>query len=190
MHTRVMSIFMYWPYYQYCTLLTLYLFQLLDFLADGDSNTSECVLVFVREAVQRYPQLKPSIITRLIEVFSQIRNAEVHRSTLWILGEYCTSVEDIFRLVAEIRTAIGEVQRTLVISLLTLIFALILLLACQIPIVDSELRKSTTEDSDDTSMLHECAVGCTNSTLKAYLLQLVTSPSYIAVLCLILQPIQ
>ena len=33
----------------------------------------------------------------------------IHRAALWILGEYCTSVEDIARVVAEIRTALGEV---------------------------------------------------------------------------------
>ena len=33
----------------------------------------------------------------------------IHRAALWILGEYCTSVEDISRVVQEIRVALGEV---------------------------------------------------------------------------------
>ena len=66
--------------------------------------------MFVREAIQRYPQLKGSVVSRLIEMFSHIQYVEVHRSILWILGEYCTSVEDIARVVAEIRTSLGEVR--------------------------------------------------------------------------------
>ena len=34
----------------------------------------------------------------------------VHRGMLWILGEYCTSVEEIMRVIVEIRTALGEVN--------------------------------------------------------------------------------
>ena len=36
----------------------------------------------------------------------------VHRGMLWILGEYCTSVEEIMRVIVEIRTALGEVSAT------------------------------------------------------------------------------
>ena len=67
-------------------------------------------MVFVREAVQRYPDLKPAIVSRLLEIFGTIHSVEVHRSTLWILGEYCTEVSDITRVVAEIRTSLGEVR--------------------------------------------------------------------------------
>lgn len=34
----------------------------------------------------------------------------VHRGMLWILGEYCISVEEIMRVIVEIRTALGEVN--------------------------------------------------------------------------------
>ena len=33
----------------------------------------------------------------------------IHRAALWILGEYCTTVGDIAKVVTEIRTALGEV---------------------------------------------------------------------------------
>ena len=64
----------------------------------------------MREAVQRYPDLKLAIVSRLLEIFGTIHSVEVHRSTLWILGEYCTEVSDITRVVAEIRTSLGEVR--------------------------------------------------------------------------------
>ncbi len=65
--------------------------------------------MFVREAIQRYPDLKGSIVARLIEEFNHVHNVDVHRSILWILGEYCTTVEDINRLMAELRQSLGEV---------------------------------------------------------------------------------
>ena len=89
--------------------MNYYLVQLLEFLSDGDTNTAEKVLMFVREAVQRYPDLKPAIVARLIEVFDTIHSVDVHRSTLWILGEYCTEISDITHVMAVIRTALGEV---------------------------------------------------------------------------------
>lgn len=98
---------------------------LLDFLSDSDEGTAEDVLVFVREAIQRYPQLKGSVVGKLLEVFGLIKSVNIHRAALWILGEYCTSVEDISRVIQEIRVALGE-----------------------IPIVDSELKKATGEEGE------------------------------------------
>ncbi len=34
----------------------------------------------------------------------------IHRAALWILGEYCTSVEEIANVLAEIKTSLGEVR--------------------------------------------------------------------------------
>ena len=47
--------------------------QLLEFLSDSDETTADSVLVFVREAVQTYPQLKSHVVAKLLEVFSQIK---------------------------------------------------------------------------------------------------------------------
>jgi len=84
---------------------------LLEFLSDSDEATANDVLVFVREAIQRYPQLKANVVAKLLEVFGQIKSINIHRATLWILGEYCTSVEDISRVIQEVRMAIGEVGK-------------------------------------------------------------------------------
>lgn len=67
-------------------------------------------MVFVREAIERSPDLKPAIVGRLLEVFGSITSVDVHRSTLWILGEYCTDVGDITYMIAAIRMALGEVS--------------------------------------------------------------------------------
>jgi coatomer subunit beta len=47
---------------------------LLEFLSDNDDGTSGDVLVFVREAVQRYPQLKQNVVGKLLEMFSHIKS--------------------------------------------------------------------------------------------------------------------
>ena len=49
-------------------------YQLLEFLSDSDEATAEDVLVFVREAVQRYPQLKANVANKLLEVFPHIKS--------------------------------------------------------------------------------------------------------------------
>ena len=126
------------------------------------------MIVFVREAIQRYPQLKAIVVSKLLEVFPQIKSPKlvllctrthththfsqspthpphvggvvqaknlhtqvmattcsnttlpvgvcvcgvcsIHRASLWILGEYCTSVEDISCVLAEIKISLGEVR--------------------------------------------------------------------------------
>ena len=98
---------------------------LMEFLTDNDEATAEDVLVFIREAVQRYSQLKPTIVGKLLEIFPHIKLVNIHRSSLWILGEYCNSLEDISRVMVEIRTSMGE-----------------------IPIVESELRKAAGENPE------------------------------------------
>ena len=50
--------------------------QLLEFLSDSDEPTAEDVLVFVREAIQRYPQLKGNVAAKLLEVFPQIKSVK------------------------------------------------------------------------------------------------------------------
>jgi coatomer subunit beta len=47
--------------------------QLIEFLSDKNEAAAADVLVFVREAVQRFSQLKPLIISKLMEVFPSIK---------------------------------------------------------------------------------------------------------------------
>ncbi|XP_015605561.1 coatomer subunit beta [Cephus cinctus] len=81
---------------------------LTDFLSENNEAAATDVLVFVREAIQRFESLRPLIIEKLLEVFPQIRSVKVHRAALWILGEYATSKEDIEAVMSRIRTALGE----------------------------------------------------------------------------------
>lgn len=79
-----------------------------DFLSENNEAAATDVLVFVREVIQIFENLRPLIIEKLLEVFPQIRSVKVHRATLWILGEYATSKEDIQAVMNRVRAALGE----------------------------------------------------------------------------------
>eukprot|EP00057_Strongylocentrotus_purpuratus_P026891 XP_011681365.1 PREDICTED: coatomer subunit beta [Strongylocentrotus purpuratus] len=99
---------------------------LMEFLSDTNELAAADVLVFVREAIERFEQLKPLVISKLLEVFPTIKAVKIHRAALWILGEYCTTIEDIQSLMTEVRNLLGE-----------------------IPIVDDEIKKAAGEDTQD-----------------------------------------
>lgn len=81
---------------------------LVEFLSDTNDLAAGDVLVFVREAIQRYENLRPLIITKLLEAFSTIKSSKVHRAALWILGEYCSNAEDVQNLMMLIRQSLGN----------------------------------------------------------------------------------
>ncbi|KAL0125765.1 hypothetical protein PUN28_004669 [Cardiocondyla obscurior] len=101
---------------------------LTDFLSESNDAASMDLLVFIREAIQRFENLRPLIVEKLLEMFPHIRFAKVHRVTLWILGEYATSKEDIEAVMARIRTALGE-----------------------LPLLDAENKRQAGEKSEDGS---------------------------------------
>lgn len=81
---------------------------LMEFLGDSNELAAADVLIFVREAVQRYEQHKSLILDKLLEVFSSIKNLKIMRGVLWILGEYCDGIERILHFMDEVRKAVGE----------------------------------------------------------------------------------
>ncbi|KAG1677518.1 Coatomer subunit beta [Nymphon striatum] len=105
---------------------------LMEFLSDTNELAAADVLVFIREAVQRFENLRSIIINKLLEVFSSIKSPKIYRAALWILGEYCTSVDDIQSVMTEIRQSLGD-----------------------IPLVDDEIRKASSdqaENKEDSAM--------------------------------------
>uniref|UniRef100_A0A3B3DZM5 Coatomer subunit beta n=1 Tax=Oryzias melastigma TaxID=30732 RepID=A0A3B3DZM5_ORYME len=95
---------------------------LMEFLSDTNEAAAADVLEFVREAIQRFDNLRPLIIEKMLEVFHAIKTVKIYRGALWILGEYCSTKEDIQSVMTEVRRSIGE-----------------------IPIVDNEIKKETGE---------------------------------------------
>jgi coatomer subunit beta len=81
----------------------------MEFIADSGNTSAVDVIAFVREVMEKFPQLRVSIVQRLIESFGEIKAGRVFRGALWIIGEYTLDVEGIESAFKSIRQAIGEV---------------------------------------------------------------------------------
>jgi coatomer subunit beta len=81
---------------------------LIEFLSDTNSNAAVDVVLFVREAMERNPGLRETILEKLLFSFGEIKTAKVLRGALWILGEYCQSLPLIQSALNEIKNCIGE----------------------------------------------------------------------------------
>lgn len=82
---------------------------LAEFLSDTNEQAAADVLIFIREAIQKFPHLRSLITEKLIETFPSIRSVKVHRAALWILGEYVVDSADILQVIEAVNQAIGEV---------------------------------------------------------------------------------
>eukprot|EP01119_Soliformovum_irregulare_P008401 TRINITY_DN2151_c0_g1_i1.p1 TRINITY_DN2151_c0_g1~~TRINITY_DN2151_c0_g1_i1.p1 ORF type:complete len:947 (+),score=306.48 TRINITY_DN2151_c0_g1_i1:94-2934(+) len=80
---------------------------LMDFLGDATGGSAADVITFVREVVEMYPDLRPSIITKLLETLNQIKSSKVFRSSLWIIGEYSNTPDEIDAVFTAIREVLG-----------------------------------------------------------------------------------
>ncbi|RLN72214.1 hypothetical protein BBJ28_00000530 [Nothophytophthora sp. Chile5] len=87
---------------------------LMEFLNSADGAMD--VVLFVRAMCESYPELRESILQKLLISFADISLAKVYRVALWILGEYATqpladgaeSDTSIFEAAATIFSAIGS----------------------------------------------------------------------------------
>lgn len=104
-----------------------------DFLSDSNELAARDVLTFVREIIYKYPNLKDLILQKLLEIFPQIKSIKIMRGTLWILGEFCETSEDIQSLITVIRQLLGD-----------------------LPIVDDEIKRASgieTANEEDEAIL-------------------------------------
>lgn len=97
-----------------------------EFLSDSNEQAATDVLVFIREAIQKFPNLRSLITEKLIETFPLVRSVKVHRAALWILGEYITTSKEIAEVIDVVNQTLGE-----------------------IPIVESEQRKLAGESDEN-----------------------------------------
>lgn len=94
-------------------------------MSDSNEQAATDVLVFIREAIQKFPNLRSLIIEKLLETFPMVRSVKVHRAALWILGEYISTSNEIAEVIEVVNQTIGE-----------------------IPIVEAEQRKLTGENEE------------------------------------------
>jgi len=63
----------------------------MDFLGDSNNPSAVDVIAFVREVVEKFPDLRSAITEKLIATFNEIKSGKVFRGAMWIVGEYCTT---------------------------------------------------------------------------------------------------
>ncbi|KAJ6022905.1 uncharacterized protein N7446_013258 [Penicillium canescens] len=82
---------------------------LMDFIADFNNNSAVDVISFVKEVVEKFPDLRGSIVDRLVSTLSEVRAGKVYRGVLWVVGEYSLEEKDIREAWKRIRTSLGEI---------------------------------------------------------------------------------
>lgn len=114
-----------------------------EFLSDTNEQAATDVLVFIREAIQKFPNLRALITEKLIETFPLVRSVKVHGAALWILGEYIDTSKEILEVIDVVNQTIGE-----------------------IPIVEAEQRKLAGEEeqADGTNPSNSTASASTKVT--------------------------
>ncbi|XP_043229941.1 coatomer subunit beta-like [Amphibalanus amphitrite] len=81
---------------------------LTEFLSDSNELAAADVLVFLREAVQRFDNLRPLVLEQLLEAYPIIGSVRVHRAATWILGEFAATADDVQSVLTQVRQALGE----------------------------------------------------------------------------------
>ncbi|KAJ3183421.1 coatomer subunit beta [Geranomyces variabilis] len=82
---------------------------LMEFLGDNNNAAAVDVMAFVREVMEKFPQLRSSIVDRLLETFKDMKTGRVFRGALWIIGEYALDAPAIENTMARIRQTLGEI---------------------------------------------------------------------------------
>ncbi|KAG0698211.1 coatomer beta subunit appendage platform-domain-containing protein [Suillus ampliporus] len=82
---------------------------LMEFLEDSNNPSALDIVAFVREVVEKFPHLRPSICDKLTQTLTEIKSGKAFRGILWILSEYVDGLSDIESTFQEIRKVLGEI---------------------------------------------------------------------------------
>jgi coatomer subunit beta len=81
----------------------------MEFIADFNNTSAVDVISFVKEVVEKFPDLRPSILERLVSTLEEVRAGKVFRGALWVVGEYSLEEADIRDGWKRIRASLGEI---------------------------------------------------------------------------------
>lgn len=82
---------------------------LMDFIADFNNASAVDVINFVKEVVEKFPNLRPTIVQRLVSTLGEVRAGKIYRGIMWIIGEYSLEEKDIRDAWKRIRSSLGEI---------------------------------------------------------------------------------
>lgn len=66
---------------------------LMEFLTDSNKLSAVDVIAFVKEVMERFPHLLPTIISQVLDALPDMKSARTLRGALWAVGEYATERE-------------------------------------------------------------------------------------------------
>jgi len=69
------------------------MFLLMDFLTESDQTTAADVVMFLRELIANYSELRMPILQRLTDSLGDVQLSRVLRGCLWLFGEYAEEPE-------------------------------------------------------------------------------------------------
>ena len=98
---------------------------LLDFIGDLNSVAASGVIAFIKEVIEKYPQLRANILENMVQTLDNVKSAKAYRGALWIMGEYAEEESEIQHCWKHIRNSVGE-----------------------LPILQSEIKKLTRNQED------------------------------------------
>jgi len=78
---------------QYADQAQSVMFLLMEFLTESDQTTAAEVIMFLRELIANYPNLRVPILQRLSECLVEVQQSRVLRGCLWLFGEYVEEQE-------------------------------------------------------------------------------------------------
>jgi coatomer subunit beta len=81
----------------------------MEFLSDSNNPSAVDVIAFVREVVEKFPDLRSDITDNLLDNLLEMKSGKVFRGALWIIGEYCMETKDIEHAWKQIRAGLGEI---------------------------------------------------------------------------------
>mmetsp|Transcript_9969 Transcript_9969/g.22669 ORF Transcript_9969/g.22669 Transcript_9969/m.22669 type:complete len:1015 (-) Transcript_9969:70-3114(-) len=82
------------------------MFLLMDFLTETDQNTATEVVMFLRELIANYPELRQPILEQLSQTVGDVNQSRVLRGCLWLFGEFCEDADVVQSVVGSILTAL------------------------------------------------------------------------------------
>ncbi|CCE65476.1 hypothetical protein TPHA_0L01190 [Tetrapisispora phaffii CBS 4417] len=82
---------------------------LLDTVGELSSTAASDIISFVKEVVEKYPELRKDILSNLITSMEFIKSAKAYRIALWVVSEYSESEVEIQECWKHIRYSVGEV---------------------------------------------------------------------------------
>ncbi|CAN3501804.1 coatomer subunit beta [Diutina catenulata] len=82
---------------------------LLESMPSLNTGAAYEVIVFVKEVVEKFPDLRPGIVHRLVSALPDVKSGKVLRGSLWIIGEYAHEERLVQEAWKFLRAAVGEV---------------------------------------------------------------------------------